>query len=234
MGISRSFCNFRMLRLAIIAVFGLLAAPALSDKRKLMDKINKYNMLSRCWGEEAMYGYSMQIWAAMNYCGEAPSSMSLFNPVQDNQLEALKELLNNPNVAALLKQQTTKTSPWDSLGRKKREDYEATEEDKMEFMEDIMDFKTGMQSKIGNLSCVLTQMKMLDASGNINMELYSMKTLYPWLKDTPAGSKPGFLEKMVDGFSDCYDISSTPTLSQLSTLLSEPTLLSDPHLSTTH
>merc|ERR1712029_1066307 len=29
-------------------------------------------------------------------------------------------------------------------------------------------------------------------------------------------------------------LSSTPTLSQLSTLLSEPTLLSDPHLSTTH
>merc|ERR1719516_757828 len=29
-------------------------------------------------------------------------------------------------------------------------------------------------------------------------------------------------------------LSSTPTLSQLSTLLLEPTLLSDPHLSTTH
>jgi len=206
MGISRRSFASRMLKLAIIVVFGLLATPALSDKRKLMDKIHKYNVLSRCWGEKEMHKFSMEIWEAMKYCGEAPTAMNPVALVGDNQLDALRNLLKNPAVAALLKQQT-QSSPWDTLGRRKREDYEASEEDKMEFMEDIMDFKAGMMTKFSNLSCVLTQMKMLDAEGNINMELYSMKTLYPWLKDTPAGSDPVFLKKMVDSFSDCYDIS---------------------------
>ena len=70
-----------------------------------------------------------------------------------------------------------------------------------------MDFKNGMMSKYGNLSCVLTQMGMLNAAGDINMEFYSGKQVNLLLGNTPAGSDPVFLNKFVDGISDCHEIS---------------------------
>merc|ERR1712168_333286 len=108
-------------------------------------------------------------------------------------------LLSNPAIAALLQQQRGKREVEGLIGK--------NEEDKMELMEDLLDFKAGMETKIGNLACVLTQMKMLDAAGDINIDLYSYQSLYGMLKDTPAGADVSFLRKMADGFSDCHDIS---------------------------
>merc|ERR1712198_2468 len=205
---SRRSTDFRMLKFSFVAVFGmLLVAPAYSDERKLMEKINKYNLLAQCWSNEFMIKWSVEIVKAMEYCGEMPSSNSLFAPVGNNQLDVLRGLLNNPAIAALLQQKSS--NPWESLGKRKRSLGEPDEADKLEFMDDLMDFKTGMAAKIGNLSCVMTQMKMLDAAGNINMELYSLKTMQSWLKDTPAGSDPAFLKKLAEKYSDCYDISRT-------------------------
>merc|ERR1712179_742211 len=82
-----------------------------------------------------------------------------------------------------------------------------SEEDKMDFMEDLADFKEGWENKLGNLSCVLTQLDMLDAAGNINMNKFSYQSMANVLKDSPAGSDPAFVKKIADGYSDCYDIS---------------------------
>ena len=191
---------FQMLRIVILSLVALFVLEAESTE-KLMHKINRWNLMARCWGDDNMVGYSVKMEQAMKFCGEirAPIFGAKPFPGNDDKLDALRDLLANPALSAFLNNQ----------GRRKRQAglLNPDEEDKMEFMEDLSDFKEGMQTKIGNLTCVLTQMEMLDAAGNINMEAYSLRGMTPFLGNTPAGSDPVFLKKLADGFSDCYDIS---------------------------
>jgi len=201
------------MRLVIFSILGIFALPAESSEWKMMQKINKYNLLSRCFGDETMTSWAVQIQKSCEFCAEVQSP--IFSPAQGlrpypipapinaAQLEALRSLLSNPSsLAALLNQ-------GQALGRKKRQAglLNPTEEDKMDFMEDLAEFKEGWESKLGNLSCVLTQLDMLDAAGNINMNKFSLLSLNTMLRGSPAGSDPVFVKKMADGYNDCYDIS---------------------------
>jgi len=192
----------------ILSVLGMMAAPAFSDKQKMMHKMAKYNLLERCWGEDLMTMWSLKLHKACEYC-ETVQSNTAFLPsplAAADQLQALRGLLANPAFAQLLQSQTNRNS----LGRKKRQAnglLNPTEEDKQEFYDDFMDFKHGMETKFGNLSCVLTQLEMLDAAGNINMEFFSYENSLKMMGNTPAGSDPVFLKKFVAGCDDCYDIS---------------------------
>jgi len=198
-----------MKTILILSVLGMMAAPAFSDKQKMMQKMAKYNLLERCWGRESMTQWMLKIHKACEFCEDIQAPIyGMSNqqaPLVANQIDALRGLLSNPAIASLLQ-----SNSGSSFGRRKRQAnglLNPTEEEKEEFYEDFMDFKSGMMSKMGNLSCVLTQMEMIDASGNINMETYSMSKMKLYLRNTPAGSDPVFLRKMADGFSDCYDIS---------------------------
>merc|ERR1712154_173434 len=68
---------------------------------------------------------------------------------------------------------------------------ETDEADLKEFLEDFADWKGDLASKIGNLTCVLTKMNMLDSNLQVNMDLY---TNTAWeqmdLTETLAGSDP--------------------------------------------
>jgi hypothetical protein len=202
-----------MLRIAVILSVLATLAQAGEIEWKMMQKIHKWNLYSRCWGDEAMGAFAVKMQKAMDFCSEVQSpifggnsAFPLPAPIDNNQLEALRGLLSNPNLAALLK--GNQANAWQNgFGRKKRALLEPTSEDEMEFMEDVMDFKAGMSTTIGNMSCVLTQMEMLDGAGNINMQSYSLAGLGPLLKNTPAGSDPAFMERLTTGFSDCYEIS---------------------------
>ena len=215
---------FRMLKLVILSVVGVLAASAGdSIEWKTMQKIHKFNLLSKCWGDEAMTQFAVWIHKACEFCEEIPllptagglTPFNVYNPrpaaVEDNQIEALRGLLANPSIAALIQPQgwASTWQPFLSNGRSKRAAalLNPTDVDRMEFAEDIADFKQDMQTKIGNLTCVLTQMKMCDANGNINMDAYSYESMSKMFGQTPAGSDPVFLRKLADSFSDCYDIS---------------------------
>jgi len=186
--------------------------PAESSEWKMMQKMNKYNLLARCYGDELMTGWALQIHKSCEFCAEVQSPIfspsqgvrpnPIPAPIDAAQLEALRSLLSNPSsLAALLNQ---------DQGRRNRQAaglLNPTEEDKMEFLEDLADFKEGWESKLGNLSCVLTQLDMLDAAGNINMNKFSLLSLNRELRGTPAGADPVFVKKMADGYNDCYDIS---------------------------
>ena len=200
-----------MKALLILSVVAVAASPALADKQKMMQKMAKYNLLEQCWGREAMTEWSLKIHKACEFCEDIQApiyglSQGVSNPSVTNQIDALRGLLANPTIAALLQ-----SNSGSSFGRRKRQTNNGllnpSEEDKEEFLEDFMDFKGSMMTKIGNLSCVLTQLEMLDAAGNINMETYGINKMSQYLRRTPAGSDPAFLQKMADGFSDCYDIS---------------------------
>merc|ERR1719237_97228 len=115
---------------------------------------------------------------ACEYCETVQSNVNtLPGPlVAADQLQALRGLLNNPALAQILQAQSNRGG----FGRRKRQAnglLNPSEEDKEEFLEDYMDFKHSMETKIGNLSCVMTQLEMLDAAGNINMETYGINKI---------------------------------------------------------
>ena len=208
---------FRMLR--IVVILSILVSLAQAEDGvgwKMMQKIHKYNLFSRCWGDEYMAGFAVKIKKAMEFCGEVQSPMfggmkpfPLPAAIDNTQLEALRGLLSNPALATLLKgNQANAWQPFgNGFGRKKRALLDPTSEDEEEFMNDVLDFKAGMATKMGNMSCVLTQLEMLDAAGQINMHTFSMTHLSSLISKTPAGSDPEFLQMMVDRFGDCYEIS---------------------------
>jgi len=193
---------------AFIAVLGMVTFPVESSKWKMMQKINKYNLMARCFGDDLMTEMAVNIHKSCEECGMMQPASPLPGQVNDDTLDALRNLLTNPAVSALLAQQQR---------RGKRQAgglIDITQEDKEDFLEDVEEFKEGWESKTGNLSCVLKKMDMLNANGDINMDHFSYRNLANKLKYTPAGADSLFLKKMADGFSDCYDISrSWPQMS---------------------
>lgn len=204
-----------MLSLTILSLLGLLAGTAQSSEQKMMHKINKYNLLAHCFGEQHMEQFVLSLHKAAEFCEEIQSPVTtLPAPLPNgNQIEALRGLLNNPVVAALLQSQSQNNfnqafQPFLSRNRRQSNGLlNPTPEDHEEFMEDFMDFKMDMHTRLGNLSCVMMQLKMLDAGGNINRDYFALNTLRTHLAGTPAGSDPEFVQKLANGFSDCYDIS---------------------------
>merc|ERR1711878_189947 len=62
-----------------------------------------------------------------------------------------------------------------SLWRTKRDTglVNVDEDDFMEFLDDVSDFKGNMASKMGTLTCVLTEMKLITPDMKINIEEYT-------------------------------------------------------------
>jgi hypothetical protein len=201
----------------------LLSGPAVvrADpvEERVMQHINKWNLLANCWGAENMIKYAVAQHQAIQFCGQvqaplfpAVDALRPF-PIGSNQLDALRTLLSNPALASLLQPQGyTPYFPDGSFGGRKRRAIadggllKPTEEDRRMFMEDYQDFMHTMKTKIGNLTCVMTQMKMLDAAGNINLRQYT-EDAWVLIGQNGAAKDPAFVKKMKDAFTDCYAIS---------------------------
>ena len=86
------------------------------------------------------------------------------------------------------------------------------EDDFMEFLEDFADFKGGMATKIGNLTCVLTEMNLLTAELKVNIDEYK-KDLSDFeeydLSESPIVEDPEWRARLARGYQDCYDISES-------------------------
>merc|ERR1711976_557550 len=162
---------------------------ASASEWKMMQKMNKYLLLEQCWSEDAMTEWGLKLAKACEFCGEVQAPLFGGN--------GLSSFPNGPS------------NNQNSFGRKKRQAglLNPTEEDKEEFLEDFMDLKMAMGTAIGNLTCVMTQLQMLDAAGNINIDMYTGQQMKEWARKTPAGSDPAFMKKMTNKMSDCYDIS---------------------------
>ena len=98
-------------------------------------------------------------------------------------------------------------------GRTKRQAeplLEVDEEEAMQkFLDDYEDFKEDWGAKMGNLTCVLTKMNMLDSSLQVNMQLFTRDI---WtmtdMSKTLAGQDPEWVQKVTQGYTDCYQIAS--------------------------
>jgi len=212
--------------LVITALLGAVALASDPVEEKIMQKINKWNLLANCWGTDNMIKYALAQHQAIEFCGQvqaplfpsAAESLRPFQnfPFQSSQLDALRSLLSNPALASLLAPQGyTPYFPESGFGSGRRRRAAAgidggllkpTEEDKREFMEDYQDFLATMKTKIGNLTCVMTQMKMIDGAGNINLRQYT-EDAWTLIGQNGAAKDPAFVKKMKEGFTDCYAIS---------------------------
>ena len=62
---------------------------------------------------------------------------------------------------------------------------------------------------IGNLTCVLTKMDMLDSSLQVNLKLWTTDIWQQLnLKKTLAGEDPEWRQKLIGGYTDCYQVAS--------------------------
>ena len=75
-------------------------------------------------------------------------------------------------------------------------------------MEDFADFKEDIGSMIGNLTCVMTKLDMLDSALQVNLKLWTTDVWQQLdLKKTLAGEDPEWRQKMIGGYTDCYQVS---------------------------
>merc|ERR1712228_209868 len=78
-----------------------------------------------------------------------------------------------------------------------------------QFLEDYDEFKTDIGSMIGNLTCVLTKLDMLDSSLQVNLKLWTTDIWQQMnLRKTLAGEDPEWRQKLIGGYTDCYQIAS--------------------------
>ena len=213
--------------MVILSVLGAMASAGGSVDMKMMHKLNKWNLMANCFGNDHMQEFAMKQYQAVEFCNNIQSPMfngfqgpasglKPFPAINADQINALRGLLSNPALSGLLGAgNSAQNQRWEQvwgqfLNRNKRDAdglLDVTEEDKEEFLMDMMDFKESMMTKMGNLSCVLTQLNMLDGAGEINTAHFTKQNLMLMLTNTPAGQDEEFVTKMADSFSDCYDLS---------------------------
>merc|ERR1712038_1595708 len=178
-----------------------------------MNEINAFNLRSHCWGEENVLAYDIAVLEATDKCMQlAPAYdlVELLKPL-NNPFTTLPGTVNNPFQKLTSFQNVNQlTSLWRSKRQASSGLLNADQNDFIEFLEDFGEFKEGIATKMGNLTCVLTEMKLLTPDLKINIDEY-MKPVADIGGFKPelsvAGTDPEFEKKLADGYMDCYRIS---------------------------
>jgi len=215
----------KMLR--FLTITALVAAATASHM--LAKKIHKdmlvMNSMTACWGKGNMLAFKVGMKKAMETCMNENHSgllkpanplLALLSqnadtlpfPTNNNPFQSLPAQINqNP-----FKSSNVNLGAWNKLwnSRNKRQVeglLQPTEEDFKEFLMDFEDFKGDVASMMGNLTCVLQKMELLDSNLQINMKYYTGEG---WnkidLAQTMAGEDPEWREMLEDSYKDCYDI----------------------------
>merc|ERR1712223_685564 len=216
-----------MLNFFTIAALATVAASSHEMMKKIHKDMMVMNSMTACWGKGNMMLYKMAVWEATEQCMQENHSNLLkpANPIlsllnQNQEAETLPFPVNNNNPflsssrlnSNPFKSSISKISAWNNLwnGRSKRQIeglLQPTEEDFKEFLMDFEDFKGDVASKMGNHTCVMKKMNMLDDNLQINMKEYTGDF---WnkidLSQTMAGEDPEWRNMLVTGYKDCYDI----------------------------
>jgi len=202
------------MKFLLLSLLGFLAVEAGEEEMKqIMNEINYWNLRSHCWGEENVLAYDIAVLEATDKCMQlAPAYdlVELLKPL-NNPFTTLPGTVNNPFQKLTSFQNLNQLN---SLWRSKRQAssglLNADQNDFIEFLEDFGEFKEGIATKMGNLTCVLTEMKLLTPDLKINIEEYTkpvaeIEGFKPEI--SVAGQDPAFAKKLSEGFMDCYRIS---------------------------
>jgi hypothetical protein len=202
------------MKFLLLSLLGFLAVEAGEEEMKqIMNEINFYNLRSHCWGEENVMAYDIAVLKATDKCMQlAPAYdlVELLRPI-NNPFTTLPGAVNNPFQKLTSFQNLNQlTSLWRSKRAASSGLLNADQNDFIEFLEDFGEFKEGIATKMGNLTCVLTEMKLLTPDLKINIEEYTkpvaeIEGFKPEI--SVAGQDPAFAKKLSEGFMDCYRIS---------------------------
>jgi len=203
------------MKLLLLSLLGLVGVQASHEEmEKIMNNINFYNLRSQCWGEDNVNAYQLGMMKAQEKCMQLAPAYDLIELLKplNNPFTTLPGTVNNP-----FQKSFQNLNQLTSLWRSKRQVAQATtgllnadQNDFVEFLGDFNEFKHGMATKMGNLTCVLTEMKYLTADLKINIDQYTkpVEEIEGFIPEiSVAGQDPEFAKKLADGYKDCYKIS---------------------------
>ena len=206
---------------------------AMSTRQEIQMDMEKFNNDAMCWGVENMMYYRLAQYQAMEECSKYGQFSTLpapaNNPFTTLPGDAKNPWMNvpqpvdsrrNPLAKLFNRNSNSNSDKWANLwsdflnGRSKRqaeeggllEIDEAAELEK--FLADYDEFKEDIGSMIGNLTCVMTKLDMLDSALQVNLKLWTTDVWQQLdLKKTLAGEDPEWRQKMIGGYTDCYQVS---------------------------
>merc|ERR1711953_441050 len=166
----------KLLLLSLLGCVAIQASPHHEEMKQIMNEIHTYNLRSQCWGEENVLAYDIAVLGATEKCMQlAPAYdlVELLKPI-NNPFSTLPGTVNNNPFQRLTNFQNVNqlTSLWRSKRQASNGLLNADQNDFIEFLEDFGEFKEGIATKMGNLTCVLTEMKLLTPDLKINIDEY--------------------------------------------------------------
>jgi len=196
-----------MLRIVLLSLACAATVSARDSAKYIKQSIDVYNADVACWGKENALRFHVGIQQAVEQCTNFGRPSISTKPANPWQTLPEANSLNRGNVANF----------WANSIFNNRQKREATdglietdEEDFQEFLDDFSDFKSDIGSRMGNLTCVMTKMEMLDSALQVNLPMYTGGF---WdkidLSKTLAGSDPVWRQMMTSGYTDCYSIAQT-------------------------
>jgi hypothetical protein len=196
-----------MLRIVLLSLACAATVSARDSAKYIKQSIDVYNADVACWGQENALRFHVGIQQAVEQCANFGKPSISTKPANPWQTVPAANGLNRGNVANF----------WANSIFNNRQKREATdglletdEEDFQEFLDDFSDFKSDIGTRMGNLTCVMTRMEMLDSALQVNLPMYTGGF---WdkidLSKTLAGSDPVWRQMMTSGYTDCYSIAQT-------------------------
>jgi len=180
--------------------------------RQIRKNVDKYNFDKECWGENNMDKFYLAQIATAEKCYQMEPTidvLSRLHPQRTNPFSPLQKPFDNPFQKLINGDLSEVKSLWRNRRAAASEGYLDTDEDDMlEFLDNFRVFGHNMASSISNLTCVLQEMKMLDAEGNIILDTFvNFADDEEYEAETEALKDLVFVEMIKSGYNDCYKIS---------------------------
>jgi len=172
---------------------------------KITRDINSFNNQLICWGQKNTMKFTANLHQAMEECSDFEKPKNPYTKPANSFAKLQKGFSADAG------------KRWQKIfknyfKRDKRQAEEggllkATEEDRQEFGMNLAHWKLDLASSIGNMTCVLSKLNMLDDNLQVNMDLYTTGIWnYYDMSETLAGEDPQWRSSMIHGYRDCYDI----------------------------
>jgi len=192
----------------------LVTLPAGATTRlmkKMVDEVNTHRLKAECFGDVNKKNYDMAIEESMEKCMQLAPAFNLLSQLPTSQFSsAFSSRVSEPfkNI------QFSNLENLVSLWRNKRDTglVNVDEDDFVEFLDDLGEFRADMASKMSNLSCVLTDMKLLTPELKVNIDEYTKDAAEIEgfdLEASPLAQDPEWWQRLVTGYKDCFDISES-------------------------
>jgi len=179
--------------------------------KKMVDEVNTHRLKAECFGDVNKKNYDMAIEESMEKCMQLAPAFNLLSQLPTSQFSsAFSSRVSEPfkNI------QFSNLENLVSLWRNKRDTglVNVDEDDFVEFLDDLGEFRADMASKMSNLSCVLTDMKLLTPELKVNIDEYTKDAAEIEgfdLEASPLAQDPEWWQRLVTGYKDCFDISES-------------------------